>query len=244
MASFRGKILGSQDGVDLLYAHHVDLTALGIEARLRVVIEERIQAGAIDEDIRGSEDAQTPRFLAAGVAVAGTEVGVEVSGAGCEAAVESCRIGLHVWRFGLDDTRVDILRVGKLKVVELAVLGARAIHPDGSLRFDEDAPSIVNVDLVVIGEVKLVVRDPEPVIFEVAGRFGGDVQEQKGTLAGRIVVGRDVRVLCTGIALQACSRRAPNAHVNIPHARGTLRGLGDIPLDHDCAWGWALGLKD
>ena len=52
-----------------LYAHHVDLTALGGEARLIVVVEERIQAGAIDKDIRGIQDAQTPSLLAAGIPI-------------------------------------------------------------------------------------------------------------------------------------------------------------------------------
>ena len=32
--------------------------------------------------------------------------------------------------------------------------------------------------------------------------------------------------------------------MHIPHACCPLRGLGNIPLDHDCAWGWAFGLED
>ena len=194
------------------------MTALGSEACLVVVVEEAIQASAIDKDIRGSENAQTPSFLAAGIAVAGTEVRVEVGVAGCEASVESCGIGLHVRRFGLDDTGINILGIGELEVVELAVFGAGAVHPDGSLRFDENATAIVDVDLVVVGEVELVVRDPEPVVFQVNSRFGGDMQEQKGTFTVCVIAGRDVRIFGTSVALQAGPSGTADAHMDIPHA--------------------------
>ena len=151
---------------------------------------------------------------------------------------------MHVGRFGLDDSRVDILRVGELEVVELVMFGAGAVHPDWPLRFDEDAPAVVDVDLVVIDEVELVVRDPEPVVFEVTGRFGRDMQEQIRTLTRWIVGRRNIRVLGAGIALQASASGTADAHMHIPHARGTLRCLGDIPLDHDRAWGRAFGLED
>ena len=193
------------------------MTILGSEARLVVVVKETIQASAIDKDISGSENAQTPRFLAAGIAVAGTEVRVEVSCAGCEAAVESGGIGLHVRRFGLDDTGINILGISELKVVELAVFGAGTVHPDRSLRFDENATAVVDVDLVVVGEVELVVCDPEPVIFEVNSRFGGDMQEQKGTFTVCVIAGRDIRILGTSVALQASPSRTADAHMDIPH---------------------------
>lgn len=217
-----GTRLGAQcpkvDFATALDADHVELTALGSEARLRVVVEEAIQASAIDKDIGGSENAHAPRFFAAGIAVAIAEVGIEVRVAGLEAAVEGCGIGLHVWRFGLKDTGVDILRIGEFKIVKLAVFGAGAVHPDWSLRFDEDAAAIVDVDLVVIRKVELVVSDPHPIILKVNGRFGGDMQEQKGTFAVRIVVGCDGGVLGAGVALQASPGRATDAEMDVPHA--------------------------
>ena len=151
---------------------------------------------------------------------------------------------MHIWCFGLDDPSIDILSIGELEVVELAVLRAGAVHPDWSLRFDENAATVINIDLVVVGEVKLVVGNPKPVVFEVDSRFSGDVQEKKGTFTVRVVVGRDIGVLGTSVALQASASRATDAHMDIPHARGTLRGLGDIPFHHDCTWGWPFGLED
>ena len=240
--------LGAQcPEVDLataLNADHVELTALGSEARLPVVVEKAIQASAIDKDIGGSENAYTPRFFAASVAVAIAEVGIEVGVARLEAAVESCGIGLHVWCFALEDTGIDIFRIGEFKIVELAVFGAGAVHPDWSLGFDEDAAAIVDVDLVVIRKVELVVSDPHPIIFEVNGRFGGNMQEQKGTFTVRVVVGCDGGVLGAGVALQASPGRATDAKMDVPHARRALRGFGNVPLNHDCAWGWTFSLKD
>lgn len=226
-----------------LDADHVRLTRFGGEACLAPIVEERIQPRAINEDVSGRKDPQTPSFFAAGVAVAGTEVRVEVGVAGCEAAVESCGIGLHVWRFGLQDTGVDILGVGKLKIVELTMFRAGTVHPDWTLRFDEDASPIVDVDLVVVGEVELVVCDPEPVVLKVDCRFGSDVQQQKRAFTVWVVVGCDIGILGAGIALQVSTSRATYAHMDIPHARGTLRGFGDIPLDHDCSRCWAFGFK-
>ena len=160
-----------------LDADHVFLTALGTEARLVVVVEEAVEAGAVDEEILGSEDAEAPRLLASGVAVAGAEVGVEVGVAGLEAAVESGRVGLHVWCFGLQDPGVYVLRIGKFEIVKLAVFGARTIHPGGSLRFDQYAAAVVDVDLVVVREVELVVSDPHPVILQIYTGFGSNMQE-------------------------------------------------------------------
>ena len=57
---------------------------------------------------------------------------------------------MHIWGFRLDDTHVDILRVSDLVVVELTMLGASTVHPDRTLRLDEDAAAVVDVNLVVI----------------------------------------------------------------------------------------------
>ena len=175
------------------------MTALGSEASLVIIVKKRIQPKAVDKYVGRSENAQTPSLLAASVAVAGTKVRVEVSVAWSEAAVESGGIGLHIRRFGLEDTSVHILRIGKLKVVELAMFGAGAIHPHRSLRLNKNASTIVDIDLVVVGKIQFVVSNPKPIIFEVDSCFSGNVQEQKGTFTFRVVVGSDIWVLRAGI---------------------------------------------
>ena len=166
------------------------LTALARQTRLRVVVEEGIQAGAEDQNVGGVEHAQPPRFLAAGPAAAvreGRVFELRVRDEGRE-----CRgVRLHVGGLGLDGAQVDGLGVGDLVVVQLGVLGGGAVEPDGAGgAFDEDAAAVVDVDLVVVGQVEFVVRDPEPVVFQVDGRLWGDVQQEEGAFA-RGVGGRD-----------------------------------------------------
>jgi len=52
--------------VGAVHLHHVLLAGLGVEACLAVVVEEAVQASAIDVHVRRAEDAQTPG-LAAGI---------------------------------------------------------------------------------------------------------------------------------------------------------------------------------
>lgn len=62
-----------------LNANHTLLTALRRQAVLGPVVEEGVQARAVNEDVRRGEDAQAPRLFAAGGG-AGGEVRVEVGG--------------------------------------------------------------------------------------------------------------------------------------------------------------------
>ena len=84
---------------------------------------------------------------------------------------------MHVRRLRLKNAGVDILRIGELEVVKLTMLGAGTVHPYRALRLNKDAATVVDVDLIVVGEVELVVSDPEPVVLKVDSCFGGDVQE-------------------------------------------------------------------
>ena len=77
----------------------------------------------------------------------------------------------------MKNTGIDILCIREIKVVTLRVLGAGTVHPYRALRLNEDAAAVVNVNLVVVGEVELVISDPKPVVLKVDSRFGGDVQE-------------------------------------------------------------------
>ncbi len=151
---------------------------------------------------------------------------------------------MHVGRFGLDDAHVDVLGVGEFVVVELAVLGAGAVHPDGALGFDEHAAAVEDVDLVVVGEVELVVGDPEPVVLEVDARLLRDVEEHEGAFAGGVDGGGDGGVLGAVVGLEVRAGGAADAHVDVPHARGALRRGSDVPFDEDGAGLGTFDLKD
>ena len=77
-----------------LHAHHVVLAAFRERARLIPVIEEGVEAGAVDENLRGREDAKAPGFLTriGGAAAEGWIKEGRVRGEGREGV----RVGLHV----------------------------------------------------------------------------------------------------------------------------------------------------
>ncbi len=77
-----------------LDADHVLLAALGASAGLVPVVEEAVEAGAVDEDRGGGEDAEAPGFLAR-VGGASAEGGVEEGGVRGEGG-EGVGVGLHV----------------------------------------------------------------------------------------------------------------------------------------------------
>jgi hypothetical protein len=77
-----------------LDADHVLLAALGGGARLVPVVEKGVEAGAVDEDGGGRENAEAPGFLAR-VGGAAAEGGVEEGGVGSEGS-EGVGVGLHV----------------------------------------------------------------------------------------------------------------------------------------------------
>lgn len=58
---------------------------------------------------------------------------------------------------GLNDTHVHILRIGDLIVVHLRMLERRAVHPDAELRFNEQASTVVYIDLSLGGHVEFVI---------------------------------------------------------------------------------------
>lgn len=153
-------------------------------------------------------------------------------------------IGLHVGRLGLDEPHVDVARVGDLVVVQLAVLGAGPVEPDGArVALDQHAAAVVDVDLAVVRAVELVVRDPVPGVFEVDRGRGGDVQHQEGAVAFGVVGGGDRGVFGARVGLEACAGGAADADVYVPHAGRALRGGAEVPFDHDGARGSAFGFE-
>jgi len=134
--------------------------------------------------------------------------------------------------------------VGDLVVVQLAVLGAGAVHPHRTLAFDEDTSAVVDVDLVVISKVEFVVSDPEPVVLEVDGGLGSDVEEQEGAVAFGEVGGWGAGILGARIRLKPSSCGAADAEMHVPHTRGSWRGGPNVPFDHDGAWLGIFGRED
>ena len=153
-------------------------------------------------------------------------------------------ISLHVGGLGLDEAHVEVARVGDLVVVQLAVLGARAVQPDRArVALDQHAAAVVDVDLAVVGAVELVVRDPVPGVFEVDGAGGGDVQHQEGAVAFGVVGCGGGRVFGAAVGLQAGAGGAADADVHVPHARRALRAGAQVPFDHDGARRSAFSLE-
>lgn len=151
-----------------VHADHVLLTALCVQTSLVVIVKEAVQPSTVDEDVRGSDDAETP-CLPACVGGAGAEVRVvkvTVGGKG----LQSIRIRLEIWSLGLNSPHVDIVCIGDLIVVQLAVLGAGTVQPDRTLLgLDQDTATVEDVELVVVATVELVIGNPEPVVLQIDG---------------------------------------------------------------------------
>lgn len=96
------------------------------------------------------------------------------------------RVDGYLRSLSLDQTHEDVFGVGDLVVVELVVLRSSAVHPNRAVALDEHAATVVDVDLVVVGEVELVVRHPEPAVLNVGTGLLGDVQQHERTHALRV----------------------------------------------------------
>lgn len=204
-------------GLRTIHRDHIDLTALRRQASLIVIVKETVQTPAVHVNVSAGEDAQAPR-LPAGIGGAGGESGVVEGGRGGEGGGGD-GVGLHVRRLGLDQAHVDVARVGDLVVVQLAVLGAGAVEPDGArVALDQHAAAVVDVDLGVVGAVEIVVRDPEPGVFEVDRARSGDVQHEEGAVAFGVVGRGDGGVFGACVGLEASAGGAPDADVHVPHA--------------------------
>lgn len=147
-------------------ADHVFLAAFRRQAFLAVVVEEGVESRAEDVDVGARDDAEAPGFFAPGGFAVG-EVWVVVFRVGGEGR-GGVRVRLEVGRLALDGGHVDVLGVDDLVVVQHAVFRAGAIHPYGAFfAFDEDATTVEDVDLAVVGEIEFVIGYPEPVVLHV-----------------------------------------------------------------------------
>ena len=179
---------------------HILLAGFGVDAFLAIVLEEAVHASANDVEILGAEDTQAPGLLAAFSLTRG-EVRVVPFLLGLEWD-QGVGVGLVVWGLGLDEAHVDVLSVGDLVVVQLVVFGGGAVHPDWALALDEGAAAVVDVDLVVVGQVEFVVGGPHPGVVDVGVSLFGGVEEHEGADAFWVRLGGLLWCLCALVALE------------------------------------------
>lgn len=148
---------------------------------LAVVVEEAVHASAVDERVAGVHHTDTPGTSAGGRSALGK---VRVSILGVEGERNSgVRVALHVGGFSLEDAAVNILSTVEVVVVELVVFGSGAPEPSTLGALQQKTTAVVDVDLVVIREVKLVISDPEPSVLHVDASRRGDVQKHESAKA-------------------------------------------------------------
>ncbi len=168
--------------VALLNLNAAELAVVGLYARLVIVVEPRVEAGAEDIDGARVDDACRPRDGALiGEACAVLRRRVVGEDTGPERA-RRCGCRLEVGRLGLDHAHEDVGRVGELVLVQHRVLRRRA--PEiCKPALHKHAAACVNVQLAEVGAVQVVVRHPRPHVLDVGGRVGLEVKHDRGRLA-------------------------------------------------------------
>lgn len=162
--------------------NHVVLAVVGIDASVSVVVvEEAVHAGTVDEGVARVHDANTVGTGTSGGGAAGP-VRVTILGLGGEGN-SGIRVALHVGGLSLEDVGVNVLSIVQGVVVEHAVFRSGTPQPGALGALDQETTAVVDVDLAVIGTIKLVVRHPEPSVLHVDASRSGDVKEQKGAKA-------------------------------------------------------------
>ncbi|SPQ23429.1 8bdce749-e62e-4af3-8c1f-5a9c97833852 [Thermothielavioides terrestris] len=236
--------LGRPDRVEVVHAHAAValdaedarlavLALAGVAAVHVVVVEEAVQAGAVDQHVRAVDDAQAP------AGIAGRKHRVAVRRVRRERQVRP-RVRLVVRRLGLHLAHEHVARAGELVLVQLVVLGAGADQPHPARRalHQQPAPG-VHADLLVVGAVlDVVVRHPHPRVLHVhARRRPRQVHAQeRGHAPRRHVVRRGHRrVGRLGAVgqLQVGPGKAADAHVHVPQARRRRRRRREVVLEQD-----------
>lgn len=137
----------------ILNIHHTLLTSLSPKTYRRIIIlEEIVQARAINENAGGIDEARPPGSRTISLR-AGGEVGVAPGfNLWCEGD-ERVGVALEVGCFCLDDAGERVTAVAPLVVVEGVVFCACAVEPVGAIAFDKEAAAIIDGDLVAGVEV-------------------------------------------------------------------------------------------
>lgn len=251
------------DGIQIVHPHALRPPPLeGEDARLarlpgakvgatrRVIVEERVQAGAIGQDVLRVQDAQAPRVgaVARDARAGGDEIGVLQRFHGGEGD-GGVGVGLVVRRLRLDLAHEDVLRSGQLILIQRVMFHRCPPQPDRALlALDQQSPAGVNGDLDVVRGIDVVVRGPEPHVLEVeVGGRGGDVHGHESGDAVR-VDGRGGRSDRGGGGavgeLELGAGEAADAGVHVPDGGGDAAAGGKVVLDEDGAGLGALGADD
>ena len=231
-----------QGGGRLVNANHVVLAVGGVKAVLSIVVEERVETTTIDENVRRVLNTETPGTSAGIIAAAG-EVRVRVVRVGSERSV-GVRVALHVGGLGLDGTHEDVLGIGNVVVDQLRVLSGGTPEPSSLGRLNEETTTVVDVDLTVVGKIKLVIGNPTPNVLEVDGSRGSDVEEHERTNALGVGSSGRVRGLGAGIGLQTRAGGTTNTEVSIPHTRRSRSRASEVPLNKDSTGLGTSSLED
>lgn len=214
------------------------LAVVGRDAVLAVVLEERVRSCAVDPDVVALDDANGPGGLVGLCAHVWVEVLVVLL-----EGLEGVGVGLEVGSLGLDGAEVDVLSALEVVLRKDGVLGGSAVQPNGTLGLDEHTTTVVDVDLVVVLEVKLVVGSPKPDVLEVAVGVLGDMELHEGTNAlGVGIVGSAV-LLTASVGLELSTLETTNTEVNVPKTSLAVLGV-DVPLHENCTGSGTLGSDD
>ena len=100
------------------------LCVTGIRARGNVVVEEAVETGAVDKDIRTAENAETEGVAVAGCWAQRVIVGVIERCDDREGLIFGRRIGHPVGSLSLSEANEDILSIGELVLIESVMFAA------------------------------------------------------------------------------------------------------------------------
>lgn len=140
-----------------LDVHQLLLAILGVETRLRVLAEPRVQTAAVQVDVLAVDDAHRPGHCAlVTVRRAKSKIGVVLDQAVGEGRGCVWR-GLKIGGFGLNHAHKHLRGIHELVLVQHAVLTARAVKPDRPCALDQDT-----FDSVSLSPTPALVTDCTP----------------------------------------------------------------------------------
>ncbi|CRK14767.1 hypothetical protein BN1708_017316 [Verticillium longisporum] len=207
-----------------------------------VVVEEAVEAGAVDLDVARRLDPEAPGHgagdarVGGGVGAGGALLGKVrvVVGARRREGHRRRRVRLEVGRLGLDLAHVDVARAVKEVLVEHVVLGAAGVEPEAALvALDEHAAARENGDLPVRRVLEVVVRHPHPaVLHQQARRRPRDMHAAPGREARRLNGHRPVRVRRALLEQEIRAGEAADANVHVPHARRLAGDRVEVVLEN------------
>lgn len=217
-----------------LEADHVVLAVVERHTLLVVVVKEAVETTTEDEDVLRVDSSDTPGASALGrvAGARGSEIGVVEVGVDRK-GYSGVGVALHVGSLGLDQRHVDVAGALELVVVENVVLRGGTPEPGALGALNQDTSAVVDVDLRVVGKVKLVIGDPQPGVLHVDAGLLGDVHEHERTDTLGVGLGLDLGSLLAGVGLELGTSRASDAEVNVKETSRAGSLTSDVELHED-----------